>query len=362
MCMRTVKQSMQDNFKCIADKCPCTCCSGWQIVIDEASLDKYDACTGTVGDMLNSSVDWLEGAFMQKENRDCAFLNSNGLCDLITEGGEEMLCDTCRLYPRHVEEYEDLREWSLSLSCPEAARMLTSLTDYMEFDIVDDDEEDPLEDEFEDFDFILFSKLQDARDLIFDIIRDEDIPFEKAVALIIEFAKQLQESYDSGDYFTMDDIIESFSDVTARNSMDLSFSVSDFIRNNSGVLDDLERLSDDWDEVLVLLKFLPAKITSEDDEFLDGVSQKQHMLILKNMLISLIYIYFQGSIYTGMIYGVTLMCIFACLLVDTLGRCLAVSCNRAVTLSEYEELLYKYSRETEHSDLNINALLEYFDL
>lgn len=37
-----------------------------------------------------------------------------------------MLCDTCRNYPRHIEEFEDLREISLSLSCPEAASILLS--------------------------------------------------------------------------------------------------------------------------------------------------------------------------------------------------------------------------------------------
>lgn len=29
------------KFKCTADKCPDTCCAGWQIVIDEETLEKY---------------------------------------------------------------------------------------------------------------------------------------------------------------------------------------------------------------------------------------------------------------------------------------------------------------------------------
>ena len=33
------KQKDFDNFKCIADKCPKSCCIGWQIMIDEDSLD-----------------------------------------------------------------------------------------------------------------------------------------------------------------------------------------------------------------------------------------------------------------------------------------------------------------------------------
>ena len=59
-------------------------------------------------------------------NRRCAFLNEENLCDIYTEAGPEMFCRTCRNYPRHIEEFEGLREISLSLSCPEAARILLS--------------------------------------------------------------------------------------------------------------------------------------------------------------------------------------------------------------------------------------------
>ena len=44
-----------------------------------------------------------------------------------------MLCDTCRRYPRHIEEFEGMREISLSLSCPEAARIILSQKDPVTF-------------------------------------------------------------------------------------------------------------------------------------------------------------------------------------------------------------------------------------
>ena len=30
-----------DTFACIAGRCPDTCCAGWQILIDEESLERY---------------------------------------------------------------------------------------------------------------------------------------------------------------------------------------------------------------------------------------------------------------------------------------------------------------------------------
>ncbi|MFR0666806.1 MAG: hypothetical protein ACLSIF_08940 [Faecalimonas umbilicata] len=32
---------------------------------------------------------------------------------MYAEKGEQMLCRTCRMYPRHIEEYEGIREISL---------------------------------------------------------------------------------------------------------------------------------------------------------------------------------------------------------------------------------------------------------
>lgn len=113
------------EFSCIAGSCPDTCCAGWQIVIDNKILKKYQHFKGPFHNRLHNDIDWKEHVFRQY-NRRCAFLNEENLCDIYTEAGPKMLCDTCRNYPRHIEEFEGLREISLSLSCPEAARILLS--------------------------------------------------------------------------------------------------------------------------------------------------------------------------------------------------------------------------------------------
>lgn len=121
--MRYCKPDYYEAFRCLAGKCPDTCCAGWQIYIDEDSLERYEQVEGPFGNRLKNSIDWQEGAFFQCGRR-CAFLNEQDLCDLYAELGEEALCETCTRYPRHIEEFEGLRELSLSLSCPEAARIM----------------------------------------------------------------------------------------------------------------------------------------------------------------------------------------------------------------------------------------------
>ena len=123
--MRYLKPHFYDKFVCTAGDCPDTCCAGWQIMIDDASLEKYKNVQGEFGKRLHGSVNWEEECFCQNERR-CAFLNDENLCDLYKALGPDALCDTCRLYPRHTEEFEGLRELSLSLSCPEAAKIILS--------------------------------------------------------------------------------------------------------------------------------------------------------------------------------------------------------------------------------------------
>lgn len=113
------------EFSCIAGSCPDTCCAGWKIVIDNKTLKKYQHFKGPFHNRLHNDIDGKEHVFRQY-NRRCAFLNEENLCDIYTEAGPKMLCDTCRNYPRHIEEFEGLREISLSLSCPEAASILLS--------------------------------------------------------------------------------------------------------------------------------------------------------------------------------------------------------------------------------------------
>ena len=173
--MRYRKPQFYDNFHCIAGDCPDTCCAGWQILIDQESLEKYSSVNTDFGTRLLNSIDWYQGAFEQYNKR-CSFLNDENLCDLYQEMGADALCQTCRMYPRHVEEFEDLREYSLSLSCPEAARIMLSTEEKTKFI----ETEDTLEEEdYEDFDLLLFDRLEEARDYIFSMIQNRTLDFSK---------------------------------------------------------------------------------------------------------------------------------------------------------------------------------------
>lgn len=60
--MRYRKPQFYDNFHCIAGDCPDTCCAGWQILIDQESLEKYSSVNTDFGTRLLNSIDWYHAS------------------------------------------------------------------------------------------------------------------------------------------------------------------------------------------------------------------------------------------------------------------------------------------------------------
>lgn len=116
------------KFHCIADKCPDSCCEKWEIVIDDETADIYENAAGEIGEKLRKSMiidDEGDRVFVLNNGR-CPFLEDSGLCEIHRKLGENCLCDTCHEYPRAVQDCGDFAECDLSLSCPEAARIILS--------------------------------------------------------------------------------------------------------------------------------------------------------------------------------------------------------------------------------------------
>ncbi len=57
----------------------------------------------------------------------------SGLCNVQQHLGEEALSDTCYIYPRSVHKIDARFEQTLTLSCPEAARLALTQSDAFEF-------------------------------------------------------------------------------------------------------------------------------------------------------------------------------------------------------------------------------------
>ena len=194
------------GFQCIADKCEDTCCAGWQIVIDKKSLKKYRKIKGDFRRQILKNVNWFQGTFKQDRDKRCAFLNEKNLCNLYLNQGEEGFCKTCREYPRHTEEFEGIREITLSVSCPEVARILMNRIEPVRFLSYEKEGEE----EFEDFDPFFFSILEDARKEMIGILQKRDLPLTDRILLVLGMAHDMQGCMNRQELFSCSQVMEKY--------------------------------------------------------------------------------------------------------------------------------------------------------
>ena len=113
-------------FRCRAAACRHSCCRGWEIDVDERSAGRYRALPGELGEALRAAL-FADGEgwhFRLDGEERCPFLRPDGLCRLISELGEDALCDICALHPRFFQEVGEDELWGLGLSCEAAAELL----------------------------------------------------------------------------------------------------------------------------------------------------------------------------------------------------------------------------------------------
>lgn len=121
-----------DKFKCIADKCEFTCCSGWDINIDERTYKEWQKLKCTNANIFkNIKIKKHHngsGYIIEKKTKDhCPFLDLNKLCNVVKEHGDEYLSFTCRFFPRIENNLDNVKELSLSCACPVVLDLLSEV-------------------------------------------------------------------------------------------------------------------------------------------------------------------------------------------------------------------------------------------
>lgn len=347
------------EFKCTANKCEDTCCAGWQIVVDKKSLSKYQQVKGRFGKRIHKSVDWKTGTFRQDQERRCAFLNENNLCDLYTNLGEKRLCRTCRIYPRHIEEFEGVREISLSASCPEVARMLLNRKNPVTFKTY----KKAGEEEYEDFDPFLFSILQDARDAMLKILQNRELSIKVREGLVLGMTHDMQRRIQRRELFDCYSVIERYQTEKAAEftkSVIENETEKRTSRQLFSHLYQLELLKEDWGILLVEAEEL--LYGNGEDAYWEKKAEfeawrKSHLkewdIQAEQLLVYFIFTYFVGAVYDGEIYAKVRFSISMVHLIQELWVARWLKNKGELTTEEMVELLYRFSREIEHSDENL---------
>ena len=355
-----------EEFACIADKCEDTCCAGWQIVIDKESLQKYKRIRGDFRKRMLKSVNWLQGTFRQDKDKRCAFLNENNLCDLYLAQGKNGFCKTCREYPRHTEEFEGVREITLSLSCPEVARIVMNRKEPVQFISYEKDGEE----EFDDFDPFLYSVLDDARKEMIRLLQDRSLTIAERTVLVLGMAHDMQGRMNRRELFDCMAVIDKYGTDRALAYVKEYLSKAE-VREKEVTLADtmfahlyeLELLREEWGVLLdetrdLLYKDRDAyrQLGKEFAVYQAGNDETDVNILLEQLLVYFLFTYFPGAVYDGEIYAKVQLAVYGVWMIWELWMARWLKNERTLDLEEMTELVYRFSREVEHSDVNLKTI------
>ena len=306
--MRLLAPAYYPRFSCIAGACRHSCCIGWEIGIDEESYKRFQQLDAGSGRILHKIVcQDSEYAFKTDASGRCPFLNANGLCDLICEYGESVLCEICADHPRFRSFFENFTEIGLGASCEEAARII--LENKEPFSLISlsgkEEEINITEDE---------EKVLSARDEWIQILEDESMPISDRIRLLFD-------------------------------SIGCNMSALDFCESADFLLT-LERLDSTWDNLLT-----DAKSAS------DAPLPIEYHQPLKNLCVYFAYRHIPSSLETGDLFGAMLLCAFLCCLSCELFSRICQK-NGALSMEDMISIARLISGEIEYSDVNTELVTE----
>lgn len=352
------------EFVCTADQCEDTCCAGWQIMVDRKSLDRYRCVRGAFKKDLRRGIIWKEGTFRQSKEKRCAFLDEDNLCRMYKNLGEKSLCRTCRLYPRHIEEFENVREITLSVSCPEVAKLLLKKEEPVRFLSYEKEGEET----YEAFDYLLYSMLADAREVMIGIAQNRDKPLGERILLVLGLAHDIERRVRNGNLFTCEELFDKYESEAAEkfvrcrleHYMMQADNRCEEMRNLFQKLYRLEVLKEDWRRALYESELLLYREGNEAynekcrkyEQWMDEQIPDWKMKC-EQLFVYFLYTYFCGAVYDARVYGKAQMAAVSVLLISELWKARWIRNEGYLDLEDMTEIVYRYSRELEHSDENL---------
>lgn len=130
-----------ERFRCIGPRCEDTCCSGWIVQVDKKTYKAYrkesvPAIENLVANIVRLDEVTNSGGYAVVKPvgalKQCPAL-TDGMCSVQANLGESYLPNVCHSYPRTNRRLHGQVEQTITLSCPEAARLALLAEDAFDF-------------------------------------------------------------------------------------------------------------------------------------------------------------------------------------------------------------------------------------
>lgn len=310
--MDIVKPEFFDSFKCVADRCPDTCCAGWDVEIDDKSAEKYKNEKGCLKEYFEKHLTTDEdGYIFSLTDGRCPLLDEMKLCRIQLEKGEAALCDTCRLFPRYFDDYGEIRETGLGLGCPEVARilLLPETNVCLDRTVKSPDR--------------IYNILSEKREVFFAILDNMRFDLKTKLSSVLFSAAEFQSEIDRIDMLGSDSSVP-FSDCIS-------------------VLKKMEYISDERRQKLVSLSDEKA-IYRNSEKYAEDLVRLFKYYLMRYMMTAC----FDLDLLTKVKYG-----IFACIVTKRLYDSVP-----ELSFDDRVRILCGYSKEVEYSQINLDILDE----
>ncbi len=314
--MRIYKPVYYDDFRCIADKCPDSCCKEWEVQVDEKTAAFYRGLFGALGERLREVLvdDTQWGTVMRIENGRCPMWRKDGLCRIQAELGHDALCETCQDFPRLRHDYGTFAQLQLELSCPEAARIILSTPAAHWLVEETSGGEEPDYDQ-EDMDVLLRTQKT-----ALSLLNDPGLSAPKALAVLLFYGYHAQGILD-GEPETPFDPSAALSSAVSLAENAAPLPLTDFFAR-------LEILTPLWAQRLAA----PAAISPWREEY-------------RNLASYFVERYWLQAVSDYDLVGRVKLAVISCLLIHSLGDDLIATAQL-------------YSKEIENSTENVEAILD----
>lgn len=139
--INVVEPMFSTVFKCVGSACRDHCCKEWEITLDKPTVNQYlkspvieirNIAASSIEIIKKSHGNWAR--MKLNDAKTCSFMDSEKLCKVHSALGPAALGHTCSTYPRTSNIFKTEVNNTLTLSCPEAARLLLSSSEAMLLD------------------------------------------------------------------------------------------------------------------------------------------------------------------------------------------------------------------------------------
>jgi lysine-N-methylase len=207
-----------ERFSCIGSECEDSCCAGWTVAIDKKTFNAYRQSKNPhLAERLETQVKRIRSQASDKNyarmeltpaTSECPMIEDH-LCSIQKELGEDKLSHTCFTFPRTTHVAGGFSQQSLTLSCPEAARLALLAGDAFEFNqseiLVREETLEPLKPKFG----ISIEQMNEIRFFCIQLMRGEGLDAWQKLAVLGLFCESLTAALKSGGQSRIPQIMES---------------------------------------------------------------------------------------------------------------------------------------------------------